>query len=514
MGDDPSKRWPSRLTPMSSRAAIVQGAQEIAVDDFIDSHLAERPPTNPPAGGGQQTRGHAIRPTQRGLGPGASVPPQGASVPPQGGFAPPQGASAPPQGGFAPPQGGFEPDTFRDVDPLHPEPITTRKPSAAPMAWAPAAPPRPGNTAPPRPDPLAAPPPVRPVIKTVPLQMTALSAQMPGPPAPPPPPDDDEGGGSTMMLTPEQAEAAAAAVAQQIGQRPASAPPHPPTGMAGTIMMQQVHEGSAVTPAPFIAPAEPYGEPPPPQPAQADGRYGYPPPPQAYGAPASPAQGYAASGGRTDDAPYGYPPPPGAIEPPKRKGAGLWVGFAIGAVVIGGATFAVMRGHVTIPGYEPSTNAAPADTARARATSAQTGDARAASTATQAQGDGRPTAAPTVTTDSAAAGPSGAPRPSGEPSAVPPTPSASPTATPSEPSSGPSDGTLLSFQGHLTVTSSTDAEVVVHGQSAGRTNERLLVRCGSKNVRLRKGASEWLSPGQHVHVVCMQHTKVTIDPSP
>ncbi len=73
-------------------------------------------------------------------------------------------------------------------------------------------------------------------------------------------------------------------------------------------------------------------------------------------------------------------------------------------------------------------------------------------------------------------------------------------------------GALLSFQGYLTVHSSSAAEVVVQGISAGRTNEPLLVRCGPKNVRLRDG-SRWLTEGQHVHVDCMLHTEVTIAPS-
>ncbi len=73
-------------------------------------------------------------------------------------------------------------------------------------------------------------------------------------------------------------------------------------------------------------------------------------------------------------------------------------------------------------------------------------------------------------------------------------------------------GALLSFQGYLTVHSSSAAEVVVQGISAGQTNEPLLVRCGPKNVRLRDGA-RWITEGRHVHVDCMLHTEVTIAPS-
>jgi len=59
----------------------------------------------------------------------------------------------------------------------------------------------------------------------------------------------------------------------------------------------------------------------------------------------------------------------------------------------------------------------------------------------------------------------------------------------------------------------SDAEVVVQGQSVGRTNERLLTRCGPRNVRLRKDGA-WLSPGEHVRIVCMKHTSITVAPSP
>src|SRR5262245_45657756 len=44
MGDDRARPpWPSRLTPISSRALLRQGARDIAVHDFIDRHLDERP---------------------------------------------------------------------------------------------------------------------------------------------------------------------------------------------------------------------------------------------------------------------------------------------------------------------------------------------------------------------------------------------------------------------------------------------------------------------------------------
>jgi len=74
------------------------------------------------------------------------------------------------------------------------------------------------------------------------------------------------------------------------------------------------------------------------------------------------------------------------------------------------------------------------------------------------------------------------------------------------------DAYLLSHQGYLTVRSTTTAEVVVQGVVAGRTNTKMLVRCGQKkDVRLRKDGS-WLNGGTAVLVTCMQHTTVTIQP--
>jgi hypothetical protein len=70
----------------------------------------------------------------------------------------------------------------------------------------------------------------------------------------------------------------------------------------------------------------------------------------------------------------------------------------------------------------------------------------------------------------------------------------------------------LSFQGYLTVSSSASAEVVVQGQAAGSTNERLTTRCGPRNVRLRRDGA-WISPGEHVRIACMMHTTVRVEPT-
>ncbi len=71
---------------------------------------------------------------------------------------------------------------------------------------------------------------------------------------------------------------------------------------------------------------------------------------------------------------------------------------------------------------------------------------------------------------------------------------------------------LLSYEAYLTVSSSVDAEVFVQGILAGRTNARLLVRCGSRNIRLRKGTGTWLTKGEAMKVPCMKATTVSVEP--
>jgi hypothetical protein len=77
--------------------------------------------------------------------------------------------------------------------------------------------------------------------------------------------------------------------------------------------------------------------------------------------------------------------------------------------------------------------------------------------------------------------------------------------------------------GHLVVVtdlSADDAGVYVFGDYVGRTNERLVVRCGRVFVRLGtrppRGAPgrRWLSPGHTTQVVCGAVTIVTIEPYP
>jgi hypothetical protein len=73
---------------------------------------------------------------------------------------------------------------------------------------------------------------------------------------------------------------------------------------------------------------------------------------------------------------------------------------------------------------------------------------------------------------------------------------------------------LLSFEASLTVVSSVDAEVVVQGVAAGRTNHPLRVRCGPRNVRLRAKDGKWLTAGKATSLPCMQSTTMELEPSP
>lgn len=90
--------------------------------------------------------------------------------------------------------------------------------------------------------------------------------------------------------------------------------------------------------------------------------------------------------------------------------------------------------------------------------------------------------------------------------------SAAPSATPSALAPPPDLAKLLSYEAYLTVSSSVDAEVLVQGVLAGKTNTWLLVRCGSRNVRLRKSDGAWLTKGEAMKVPCMKATTLTVEP--
>ena len=73
------------------------------------------------------------------------------------------------------------------------------------------------------------------------------------------------------------------------------------------------------------------------------------------------------------------------------------------------------------------------------------------------------------------------------------------------------DAYLLSYQGYLTVRSNTKADVAVQGVVSGKTNFKMMVRCGQRNIRLRKSDGSWLTEGAPILITCMQHTVTTID---
>ncbi len=404
----------------------------MAVDDFIDSHLRERPKTIPEMALREQA----------------------------------------------------EPVTERRGE--IPRPVQAGAP-----AWAPAAPPRPGTH---RTEPVP-----RPQVKTVPMQAVIPARAVP--PAPPPPtptpapapapaapPDDDEGGGSTMLLTPEQAMAAQNALAAATVGAPPAPPAPAATGHAGTIMM------AAVDRPPTPAPRAPL-----PTNGMDEVEKAWGPVRDPVPAAASPPRGLIQPAEPQGPAPRAAPIEPfpeSTYVPPKRKGSpvGLIILGILIAVAAGGV-FAYKQGLFSAPPPKASSTAketSPESTSQAPASPSPT--STAAPTASPRESAAAPASAAATTSASAPAAPSSAP-----PESAPPPADAKP---------------LLSFEGALTVKSSADAEVVVHGQPVGRTNQRLVVRCGSKNVRLRTEGTKWISEGQHVHVVCMQDTTVTIEPTP
>jgi hypothetical protein len=120
-----------------------------------------------------------------------------------------------------------------------------------------------------------------------------------------------------------------------------------------------------------------------------------------------------------------------------------------------------------------------------------------------------PAAAGEPASASAVAGSTSSSRAPADPSAT----SVTPDAPPPSPTSQPLDtSALLSFEGLLTVTSSSDAEVVLQGVSVGRTNRPLRVRCGPRNVRLRASSGAWLTPGLATSLPCMQATTIALEP--
>jgi hypothetical protein len=67
----------------------------------------------------------------------------------------------------------------------------------------------------------------------------------------------------------------------------------------------------------------------------------------------------------------------------------------------------------------------------------------------------------------------------------------------------------------LTVCSNRDLSVYATGAHLGKTNQRLLARCGLKFVRLAEGdPPAWKGKGQTVRVACQGPTRIQIDVEP
>ncbi|HTJ80411.1 MAG TPA: hypothetical protein VL400_01775, partial [Polyangiaceae bacterium] len=265
-----------------------------------------------------------------------------------------------------------------------------------------------------------------------------------------PPPelaDHDEGGGRTMMLTPEQALLGGASLGgASLGG--ASLDPVAPVGPAPA---SQAPPGLG-TPSPFANPA-------------------HEPTAKTF------EQGEL------------------VLAPPKKSKAGWLVVPAVLACALAGGAYAYRMGlgpFAELRGTTTSSDDARSTKANPRGAGASTSEASPAATSksTAAANGGTSATAGASATSAASAGSTAAPAPA-----------------PDDPAEL---AALLSFQGYLTVESTQDAEVVVQGQSAGRTNTRLLVRCGPRNVRLRGPDQAWLSEGEHVQIECMKHTHVTI----
>jgi hypothetical protein len=77
------------------------------------------------------------------------------------------------------------------------------------------------------------------------------------------------------------------------------------------------------------------------------------------------------------------------------------------------------------------------------------------------------------------------------------------------------DRKLLSFEAHLVVRSSVDANVYVQGVVVGRTNQRTIARCRWRNVRLGvEPGPFWISKLQTEHLPCEGSHTVTIETDP
>lgn len=203
--------------------------------------------------------------------------------------------------------------------------------------------------------------------------------------------------------------------------------------------------------------------------------------------------------------------------PPERKsgGAGGVLLVLFGALLVGGAAATLLVTRIIPSPWFPAKAPTEEASASAQATATTTSETTAtvSEPASAAPPDPPPPASETA---SASAEPSASAAASAPASA---SVSASVSASASGPLPVPSiavsvlagDAYLLSYQGYLTVRSNTKADVAVQGLVNGKTNFKMMVRCGQRNVRLRKSDGTWLTEGAPILITCMQHTVTTID---
>jgi hypothetical protein len=69
---------------------------------------------------------------------------------------------------------------------------------------------------------------------------------------------------------------------------------------------------------------------------------------------------------------------------------------------------------------------------------------------------------------------------------------------------------LLWYQALLVVDSTLDTQVFVQGVPVGKTNTRLVVKCGWRYVRLGDAPGAWKSEGASLSIPCQKLARVSL----
>ena len=357
----------------------------------------------------------------------------------------------------------------------------------------------------------------QPSVKTTPMPMPALGSTMMLPETQPRP-------GVTMALPPEALQ-----------------PPAAPKGNAGTLIIDgpSVLAAAGVAlpsppappapsePPPAIASVRPIAlSPQPPQRAPFESIPGRETPPPALESlkdvqPAVPIGKAAPLPANAPNVIVPFADSPTVVTRPRREGGGAGgvVLVLVGALLVGGAAAALLvTGIIPSPWFSAKAPA-PEPTASSEATATATTETTATPPTASEPASAEP---PPPASETASASASATASADASASATA-TASASVSASVSASSSGPlpvpslavsvmgGDAYLLSYQGYLTVRSNTKADVVLQGVTSGKTNFKMMVRCGQRNVRLRQTDGTWLTEGVPITITCMQHTVTTID---